>query len=199
MRLDVTVGLVVALAASLFAGGCTGDDDGLPLASSPGPSSPAAEATLSPTPTATPPAATVAATVATLTPSVTLTQPAPASTPVTPAGGSATTAATATPSPLPATRLELTLADNRTTVTVPLGSEVLLRLGDAYAWDVTVDNTATLALLTGPSLPTGAQAFYRAAAPGTAVIRAAGDPVCRRSTPACGMPSIAVEITVVVR
>lgn len=45
----------------------------------------------------------------------------------------------------------------------------------------------------------GAQGVYEALKAGTAVLSAAGEPVCRKSTPPCGQPSIAFQVTLVVR
>ncbi|MCC6382833.1 MAG: hypothetical protein IT304_10010 [Dehalococcoidia bacterium] len=200
MRLEIAAALLGALVAGLLASACAGDDDGPPGNASPGASVSALVATASPT-AASPQSATVTAAASVTSPTVAPTQPAPASTPVTPASGAATPTPTATavPTVVPAGPREVTVADNRTTVIVAVGTEVLVRLGEAYTWDVTTNNPAVLGVVTGATVPTGVQALYRALAPGSALIRATGDPVCRRATPACGMPSIEVEVTIVVR
>lgn len=92
------------------------------------------------------------------------------------------------------------LEDNGKTFNLQVGDSFLLNLGiETYDWTVTVDNENIMHMKTGVLVIKGAQGIYDALAPGTAVLSATGDPLCRKSKPACGAPSILFTITVIVK
>lgn len=92
------------------------------------------------------------------------------------------------------------LEDNGKTFNLKVGDSFLLNLGiDVYEWTVTVDNDNIMRMKMGVMVIKGAQGIYDALAPGTAVLSATGDPLCRKSKPACGAPSILFTITVIVK
>jgi hypothetical protein len=94
----------------------------------------------------------------------------------------------------------VTLDDNGKAFNMKVGDSFLLNLGtDAYDWTVTIDNESVLHLKMGVMVIRGAQGIYDALAPGTAILSASGDPLCLKSRPACGMPSILFTVTVIVR
>jgi hypothetical protein len=109
------------------------------------------------------------------------------------------------PSPLPSSggtavpdSLQATLADNGSTLTLHVGQTFLLMLGDQYEWDVMVADQTVLSRVKNIAVIRGAQGVYQALAAGTTTLTAAGNPACRQSKPACAMPSVAFELTVVV-
>jgi hypothetical protein len=93
----------------------------------------------------------------------------------------------------------ITLADQGSTITLSRGDTVLLNLGEAYTWDITVSDPNVISREPNLTVVRGAQGVYAARQSGTAVLTAAGDPLCRQAKPACGMPSIQFKITVLVK
>lgn len=93
---------------------------------------------------------------------------------------------------------EVTLSSNRTTLTLHVGQAFLLKLGDIYIWNVQVADPAIVSREVNVLVVRGAQGIYQAHEAGTTRLTAQGDPACRKSVPACAMPSIAFQITLVV-
>jgi hypothetical protein len=85
------------------------------------------------------------------------------------------------------------------TITMAVGENFLLQLGEGYTWEITISNQNVLSRVKNIAVVLGAQGIYEALQPGTVTVSAAGDPLCRQSKPACGMPSIQVDFTVVVK
>ena len=92
----------------------------------------------------------------------------------------------------------MTLADNGTSVRLYVGQTFLLNLGDQYDWTVNVTDPSILSRRVNITVIRGAQGVYDALKAGTTTLSATGDPLCRQSKPACAMPSMAFEVTVVV-
>lgn len=93
----------------------------------------------------------------------------------------------------------ITLEDNGKTFHYHVGDSFLLNLGsDVYDWNVSIDNQDIVALKVGVMVIRGAQGLYDALNPGTATLTAVGDPLCRQSSPPCGMPTILFKVTLVV-
>lgn len=125
-----------------------------------------------------------------LVPEVSTTLPEPA---VPPAGG-VTSLPPAVQSPS-----TVVLDDNGKTFAFRVGDSFLLNLGNTvYDWTVTVDNQNVVALKKGVMVIQGAQGIYDALAPGTALLTAVGEPLCLKSSPPCGMPTILFKVTLVV-
>lgn len=101
--------------------------------------------------------------------------------------------------PLPDGQMVVTLDDRGKTISMAVGESFLLKLGEQYTWEVTVSDEAVLSRVKNIAVIRGAQGVYQANQPGTATLSASGDPVCRQSQPPCGMPSILVDFTVVVK
>jgi hypothetical protein len=94
----------------------------------------------------------------------------------------------------------ITLVDNGKTFLVHPGDGFLLNLGmDVYDWSVTIDDQNVISREKGVMPIRGAQGIYQAMAPGQAVLSAVGDPLCRNSTPACMLPSMMFQVTVIVQ
>jgi len=93
----------------------------------------------------------------------------------------------------------ITLADQGSMLTISRGESFLLNLGEAYSWDVTVSDPNVLSRDTTITVVRGAQGVYAARQSGTAGLTAMGDPLCRQSKPACGMPSIQFKIAITVK
>ena len=98
-----------------------------------------------------------------------------------------------------ATATSIVFEDNGKTFHYHVGDSFLLNLGsDVYDWTVTVDNQDVVALKVGVMVIKGAQGLFDALSPGNATLTAVGDPLCRKSTPRCGMPTILFKVTLVV-
>lgn len=96
--------------------------------------------------------------------------------------------------------VEIVLEDNGKTFDYQVGDSFLLNLGtDVYDWTVTVDNQNVIALKMGVAVIQGAQGTFDALSAGTATLSASGDPLCRKVSPPCGMPTILFRVTVVVK
>lgn len=115
---------------------------------------------------------------------------------VTPAAGSASNP----PAGQTSSPASITLEDKGKTFTFQVGDSFLLNLGDGvYEWTVTVDNQDVVALKIGVLVIKGAQGIFDALAPGTATLTAVGDPLCRKSTPPCMIPTTLFKVTLVVQ
>jgi len=90
------------------------------------------------------------------------------------------------------------LSQNNQTLTYHVGQSFLLRLGSFYQWNIQISDTTVLQRQINALLIIGAQGIFVAKAPGQATLTAIGNPLCRASKPACGLPSIVFEIHVTV-
>lgn len=90
----------------------------------------------------------------------------------------------------------LTNADNGTTLTIPVGDSVELRLPADLNWDVTISNAAVLHR-PPVALARGVQGLWNAAAPGQSQILATGTAICAPGT-ACPQFAAVFSATVVV-
>ena len=91
----------------------------------------------------------------------------------------------------------ITSEHDRGTLTLNLGEQLLLLLGEGYDWTVTISDDASLTLVEPPAQ--GTQGLYQAAQPGTVELTAIGDPICRKTKPPCGMPTVLFRLVVVVQ
>ena len=82
----------------------------------------------------------------------------------------------------------VTLDDQRKTIYMTVGGSFLLQLGKQYDWTVKVSDNSVLSR--------GAQGVYTAHRAGTITLTATGDPTCRKSTPACTLPSRLFSVTI---
>jgi hypothetical protein len=111
----------------------------------------------------------------------------------------------ATPTSIPATPdpnaggLTITLVDNGKTFNLKVGDSALLKLGYDYDWTISIADESILSRVKNIMVINGAQGVYQALKAGTTVMSITGDPVCRTSTPPCMAPSIAFEVTFVVK
>ena len=93
----------------------------------------------------------------------------------------------------------ITLEDGGTTVRVAVDERVQVVLKkEGYEWSVTVSDLTVLKRLDEAATVSGAQGIYQALKPGTAKLTGVGDPLCAKLRPACGLPSIQIEVTIVV-
>jgi hypothetical protein len=104
-----------------------------------------------------------------------------------------TPTAPATP---PGAAAVVTLADNRTTLHLPVGQQFLVDLGSTVDWTVTIADQGIARRVPGVLVIRGAQGIYAALAPGTTTLSAIGSPVC--TSGACPQFRIAFSITIVV-
>ncbi len=89
--------------------------------------------------------------------------------------------------------------DNGKTFNYHVGDSFLLNLGDeVYEWTVTVEDQNVVALKVGIMVIKGAQGLFDALGTGATTLTAVGDPLCRKTTPPCGAPTILVKVTLIV-
>ena len=93
----------------------------------------------------------------------------------------------------------ITRDSNGQTVTLHVGDRFVLQLGDQYNWTVNVADPAVVSRVINITPIRGSQGVYEAHAAGTTTLSASGDPLCRTAKPACAMPSLIVEIKLVVQ
>jgi hypothetical protein len=95
---------------------------------------------------------------------------------------------------------DITLADNGKTYILHPGESFLLNLGtDVYEWVVDIDNQNVLSRVKNIIVIRGTQGMYEVNSLGQAVLTAIGNPFCRNLIPACMLPSILFNITVIVQ
>lgn len=108
----------------------------------------------------------------------------------------------AQPGPLvtpPSASQTVTLDDQGKTITLAVGERFLLNLGEGYNWEVSISDQAVMSRVIGITVIRGAQGVYQAHQPGSLILSATGDPLCRQSQPACGMPSLLFSVTIIVK
>ncbi|MDD5110661.1 MAG: hypothetical protein PHI63_05635 [Patescibacteria group bacterium] len=124
--------------------------------------------------------------------------PVPTPTPMESATPSPTESVTPTPESSPTQTKEVTLEDNNTTITLKVGERFLLKLGEIYDWDISIDDQSIVSRVVNILVVRGAQGVYIAHTPGKAVLTATGDPKCLKSTPRCAIASILFKVNIVV-
>ncbi len=92
----------------------------------------------------------------------------------------------------------ITLDDNGKTITLQVNETFLLKLGEEYDWNITIDDQAVLSRKVNVLVIRGAQGIYEAHKPGRTTLSAIGDPPCRRATPPCAAPSRLFRLYIVV-
>jgi hypothetical protein len=106
---------------------------------------------------------------------------------------------TTTPPPDTTGQKTITSDDQGKTISLKLGENFLLQLGDEYTWEITVSDPGVVGQVKNIAVIRGAQGVYETLKPGTITLTAAGDPVCRQAKPPCGRPSIQFQVTFVVQ
>jgi len=92
----------------------------------------------------------------------------------------------------------ITLDDNDKTSMLQVNETFLLKLGESYDWNITIDDQTIVSRVVNVLVVKGAQGIYRAHKPGSAMLTAAGDPICRKTTPPCQAPSVLFKLNIVV-
>ncbi|HIH44568.1 MAG TPA: hypothetical protein HA257_05690 [Candidatus Methanoperedenaceae archaeon] len=92
----------------------------------------------------------------------------------------------------------VTLDDNGKTLSLKVNETFLLKLGEFYDWNITIDDTAVVSRDVNVLVVRGAQGIYRAHKSGSATLIADGDPTCRKSVPPCAAPSIRFRLDIAV-
>jgi hypothetical protein len=95
----------------------------------------------------------------------------------------------------PESPVKVTLDDNGKTLNMRVGESFLLDFGEIYTWEFSLSDQNGLK----QTPDAGATSLYQALQPGTVTLSGVGDPLCRQSQPACGMPSILFTLTVVIK
>ncbi len=92
----------------------------------------------------------------------------------------------------------ITLADNGRTITLNVNETFLLKLGEGYDWNITIDDQTIFSRVVNVLVVRGAQGIYVAHRPGITTLTAVGSPECLKSQPPCARPSILFKLYVVV-
>jgi len=92
----------------------------------------------------------------------------------------------------------ITLDDDGKTITLQVDETFLLKLGEGYDWNISIDDQTVISREVNVMVIRGAQGIYRAHKPGRATLTAVGDPICRQSVPPCAAPSRLFRLYVVV-
>jgi hypothetical protein len=92
----------------------------------------------------------------------------------------------------------ITLDDDGKTISLQVDETFLLKLGEGYDWNISIDDQTIISREVNVMVIRGAQGIYRAHKPGRATLTAVGDPPCRKSVPACAAPSRLFRLNVVV-
>ncbi len=92
----------------------------------------------------------------------------------------------------------VTLDNDSQTIIIKVNETFLLKLGEEYDWNITIDDQMVLSRVVNVAVVRGAQGIYIAHKEGRTNLTAIGDPVCRREQPPCGAPSRQFRINVVV-
>lgn len=92
----------------------------------------------------------------------------------------------------------VTLDDNNKSVTIRKGQSFLLKLGEAYNWDINIDDQSVLSRVMNVMVIKGAQGLYVGHNTGHTTLVATGDPWCHTQKPACMMPSILFTLDITV-
>ncbi len=90
----------------------------------------------------------------------------------------------------------VTLADNGGTINLSVNETFLLKLGEDYEWNITIDDMTVISRVPNVLVVRGAEGLYRAHKPGHTNLTAAGDPVCRKNQPPCEAPTLLFHIGV---
>ncbi len=101
-----------------------------------------------------------------------------------------------TPTPLMGGRT-IGLGDQQQTLLLSVGETFELKLGSGMDWTIEIADAQIVARMAGDTTD-DSQGVYQALARGTTMLVATGDPTCRKSQPACMMPSIAFTLNIVV-
>jgi hypothetical protein len=101
--------------------------------------------------------------------------------------------------PQPSGSQAVTLDDQGKTMTLAVGERFLLNLGEGYNWEVSISDQAVVSRVIGITVIRGAQGVYQANQAGSVTLSATGDPLCRQSQPACGMPSLLFSVSIIVK
>jgi hypothetical protein len=104
----------------------------------------------------------------------------------------------ATPTLLPGTTATITQADRNQIVAFTVGQHFLVNLGlpSQYTVNVRVGDPAIVAPVPNAQTPTGTQGIFAALAPGQTLLTVTASPSCY---PRCLMPSLAFEVTILVK
>ncbi|VVB87279.1 Uncharacterised protein [uncultured archaeon] len=92
----------------------------------------------------------------------------------------------------------ITLDDDGKTITLQVNESFLLKLGEGYDWNITIDDQTVLSRVVNVLVIRGAQGIYEAHKLGRATLTAVGDPPCRKAKPPCAAPSRLFSLNVVV-
>lgn len=107
------------------------------------------------------------------------------------------TAANNTPTPLMGGRT-IGLGDQQQALLLSVGDTFKLKLGSGIDWTIQIADAHIVARMPGETTD-DSQGVYQALGRGATILTATGDPPCRKSQPACMMPSIAFTLNIVVR
>lgn len=92
----------------------------------------------------------------------------------------------------------ITLDDNNRSITIKAGQNFLLKLGETYNWDISIDDQSVVGRIPNVMVIKDAQGLYQGHNAGQTTLTATGDPWCYMQKPACMMPSILFRLDITV-
>jgi predicted secreted protein len=93
----------------------------------------------------------------------------------------------------------ITLNDHGKVITMTIGENILLYLGEGYNWTINLSNEDVIQRVKNITVIRGAQGIYDVVKAGTVTLTATGDPECLQTTPPCAAPSVQFTVTIVVQ
>jgi len=93
----------------------------------------------------------------------------------------------------------ITRENNGETFTLHPGDRFVLQLGEEYIWTVKIADEAVVGRVVNITPVPGSQGVFEAKTAGATSLIVSGDPPCRTAKPPCSMPSVIVEIKLIVQ
>jgi hypothetical protein len=113
-----------------------------------------------------------------------------------PATPNAATSASPAPVTVPTVRT-ITLADDGQTVSIPVGTAILLALDSMYDWQVQIADQTMISPYPNADVPPESQGIFTAVHQGQTTLTATGTPMCSNATPRCLAPSRQFTVQIV--
>lgn len=104
---------------------------------------------------------------------------------------------THTPAPTAGAGGQITMQNAESGVSLRVGQDFLLNLGDRN-WNVRIQDETVVRADAAMGVPAESQGYYRALKAGKTKLYATSDPPCRQEIPPCMLPTLFLEIPVTV-
>lgn len=104
---------------------------------------------------------------------------------------------TSTPSAPASAGGEITIQNAESGVTLHVGEHFLLNLGNRN-WNIRIGDETIVRQIESAGIPQGSQGYFGALKAGKTKLYATSDPPCRQSNPPCMLPTLFLEIPIMV-